>query len=95
MDSCFTLRFQANFKVKYPAGTCTCTPTMKFTSSPPPPPPRPICVKMLSYRNIISRASKPVVIQIEANCADTWIYEQESTAAEAFILFDRFHAEMD
>ena len=31
--------FQANFKVKYPAGTCTCTPTMKYTSSPPPPTP--------------------------------------------------------
>ena len=29
MGSCFTLHFQANFKVKYPAGTCTCTPTMK------------------------------------------------------------------
>ena len=32
--------FQANFKVKYPAGTCTCTPTMKYTSSPPPPLPK-------------------------------------------------------
>ena len=35
MDSCFTLCFQANFKLKYLAGTCTCTPTMKYTSSPP------------------------------------------------------------
>ena len=39
MDSFFTLCFEANFKVKYPAGTCTCTPTMKYTSSPPHPPP--------------------------------------------------------
>jgi len=38
MDSCFAHLFQANFKVKYPAGTCTCTPTTKYTTSKQPPP---------------------------------------------------------
>lgn len=41
MDSCFAHCFQANFKLRYPAGTCTCTctPRMKYPSSTSPPPP--------------------------------------------------------
>ena len=47
--------------------------------------------KMLSYRNIISGASKPVVITEQIH----GFMNKKSAAADVFILIDRFHAYID